>query len=197
MQQTRLPLAAAPARAGTARAGRTTRLFRRPPLAQQERHRRHQPRGKHRARNDIPHHKHSLSAKCGTPRMMLPLRILRKPRHGVCSLPHRAETSPGRLHHSAPCGTLPGTMFAFPRHAERRPDDIHASAPCGNLAGAIFDFLHYAETSPRRFSPFRKTRKTPQVDFIVPYFEESRPERFSPFLTVRKVARNDFHRSLK
>ena len=178
MQQTRLPLAAAPARAGTARAGRTTRFLRRPPLAQQERHRRHQPRGKHRARNDIPHHKHSLSAPCGTPRMMLPFRTTRKPRHDDCSLPHRAETSPGRLHHSAPCGTLPGTMFAFPRHAERRPDDIHASAPCGNLTTTMFAFPHYAETSPERFSTFRKTRKPPQVDFIVPYFEESRPRRF-------------------
>ncbi len=165
MQQTRLPLAAAPARAGTARAGRMTRFLRRPPLAQQERHRRHQPRGKHRARNDIPHHKHP------------PFRTMRNATNDV-TVPHHAETSPGRLHHSAPCGTLPGTMFAFPRHAERRPDDIHASAPCGNLTTTMFAFPRHAETSPERFSTFRKTRKPPQVDFIVPYFKESRPRRF-------------------
>ena len=165
MQQTRLPLAAAPARAGTARAGRMTRFLRRPPLAQQERHRRHQPRGKHRTRNDIPHHKNLL------------FRKMRNATNDV-TVPHHAETSPGRLHHSAPCGTLPGTMFAFPRHAERRPDDIHASAPCGtppgrysrframrkphhddvrlsalcgNFAGAIFDFPQNEEASPSRF----------------------------------------------
>lgn len=134
----------------------------------------------------------SFSAPCGTPRMILPFRTTRKPRHGDCSLPHYAERSPGRLHHSAPCGTLAGTMFAFPRHAERRPDDIHASAPCGNLTTTMFAFPRHAETSPERFSTFRKTRKPSQVNFIVPYFEESRPKRFSPFLTIRIAARSDF-----
>ena len=169
MQQTRLPLAAAPARAGTARAGRTTRLFRRPPLAQQERHRRHQPRGKHRARNDIPHHKHSLSAKCGTPRMMLPLRILRKPRHGDCSLPHRAERCPERCSRFRAMRNAARTIFTLPRHAE---------------------------TSPEQFSTFCTMRKPHLDDFRRSAKRGKLPKSISSFLILRKVARSDFHRSL-
>ena len=178
MQQTRLPLAAAPARAGTARAGRPTRFLGRPPLAQQERHRRHQPRGKHRARNDIPQHKHPLSAPCGNlTTAIAAFRTTRKPRRDDCTIPHRAEHCPERFLRFRAMRNAARTIFTLPRHAETSPRRCSPFRTMRKLRRSDVRLSAKRGSLPKSISSFLILRNDAQDDFGIPYFEESRPEQ--------------------